>query len=515
MASPTPSRIRTRLFLTCWIVFTVHFATNTVREHYPAFSLIEDRTLKVDRYLDFHPDIFAHTDGHAYVGNNVAGSYVAVLPLLLFDPALDALERWEKAQLEVSGVGSTEYRVEDHPNSQVFYRMAKEAGLTLRFGGSAAVTSAFLMAPLMAGMVVLIFSILVDRAVGWRRALWISLLFAFGTPIFFRAGVLNHNVMLMATTFLAFVILWRRGEDAQPGPRSTASLAGAGALAGFGLALDYAGVIPLLCLYGYVLATRLRARGWWGTIRESMPFVLGSVPPVLFLLYTQWAMFGNPFLPGQYWMPDASTTAFGTFENPYSTDGFRGFTLPAPDLYLLNLFDPSYGLFTYGPLLVVGLIPAWRYPRRRLVLPRSERWFNLVFFLAFLTFCSANQYSRIQFNSGFRYMIPVVPFLFLAASDHLARMPRRWLAALSVPVIAHSWVIAMVREPVPESWRRVLTEGIQLPWLTTLKATRPVDDPIFSNALLPLAVLALTGALVWIIWRWRWSAPTSGQGVAA
>jgi hypothetical protein len=232
MASPTPSWIRTRIFLTCWIVFTVHFATNTVREHYPAFSLIEDQTLKVDRYVDFHPDIFVHSDGHAYVGNNVAGSYVAAVPLLVFDPALDALERWEQAALEAEGVGSTEYRVEDHPNSQIFFRLAKEAGLTLRFGGSAAVTSGFLMAPLMAALAVLVFSILVRRFVDWRRALWLSLLFAFGTPIFFRAGVLNHNVMLMATTFLSFLLLWREG------PRSRSALMWAGALAGFGLALD-------------------------------------------------------------------------------------------------------------------------------------------------------------------------------------------------------------------------------------------------------------------------------------
>ena len=34
--------MKLRLFLTCWIVFSLHFATNVVREHYPAFSLVED-----------------------------------------------------------------------------------------------------------------------------------------------------------------------------------------------------------------------------------------------------------------------------------------------------------------------------------------------------------------------------------------------------------------------------------------------------------------------------------------
>lgn len=491
--------VKVRLFLTCWIVFTVHFATNTVREHYTAFSLIEDHTLKLDRYADFNPDIFIHTDGHAYPGNNVAGSYVAVPPLFVFDPILDWLEAREKAQLERDGVGSVEYRAEDHPNSQVFFRMAKEAGLTLRLGASAAVTSGFLMAPLMAGLVVLMFTMLLGRGVASGRALGLALLFGFGTPIFFRAGVLNHNVMLMATTFVAFHLVWLRPDG--PKQRSAARLAWAGALCGFGLALDYAGVIPLLAVYAYVLATRAHTGSLWVSIRESIPFVLGSVPPVAFLLYTQWAMFGNAIMPGQVWMPDATTTEFGTFENPYSTDGFRGFTAPAPDLFFLNLFDPSYGLFTFGPLLIVGLIPALAYARDRLVLPRPERVFILLFFLAFLTFCSANQYSRIQFNSGFRYMIPVVPFLFLAASDHLARVQAKWLWILAVPVLLNSWVISMVREPVPESWHRVLTEGIQLPWLTVLAATRPADDPVFSSALLPIGVLLFTAGVIAAVWK--------------
>ncbi len=501
--------VKVRLFLTCWIVFTVHFATNIVREHYPAFSLIEDHTLKVDRYLQFHPDIFEHTDGHAYVGNNVAGSYVAVPPLFVFDPILDWLEAREKAQLAANGLGNVDYRVEDHPNSQLFFQMAKEEGLTLRFGASAAVTTGFLMAPLMAGLVVLMFTMLTGRGIGWKRALGMSLLFGFATPLFFRAGVLNHNVMLMTTTFVAFHLVWRRPD--QDPARSRSSLLWAGALCGFGLALDYAGVIPLLALYAYIIATRAQSDTVWGSIKESIPFVLGSVPPVLFLLYTQWAMFGNPFMPGQYWMPDATTTVFGTFENPYSTDGFRGVTAPAPDLYFLNLFDPSYGLFTYGPLLIIGMIPALWYARDRLVLPRSERVFAFLFFAAFLTFCSANQYSRIQFNSGFRYMIPVVPFLFLAASDHLARIKKTWLWLLAIPVLLNSWVISMVREPVPESWHRVLSEGIQLPWLTTLKATRPVDDPIFSSFLLPIGVLVLTAGLIALVWRVRWSAPEAAE----
>ena len=158
-------------------------------------------------------------------------------------------------------------------------------------------------------------------------------------------------------------------------------------------------------------------------------------------------------------------------------------------------------MYAYGPLLALGLVPAWKY-RGELLLPRRERWFVAAFFFAFLTFCAANQYSRIQFNSGFRYLMPVIPFVFLAVCDHLVRMPRKWLIALLVPVLLNSWVISMVREPVWESWRSVVTGGLQLPWLTVLAMTKP-DGHVLGSPVVPLVILALTGGLIWLVWRVR------------
>jgi TRAP-type uncharacterized transport system fused permease subunit len=124
-----------------------------------------------------------------------------------------------------------------------------------------------------------------------------------------------------------------------------------------------------------------------------------------------------------------------------------------------------------------------------------------VYFFLFLTFCAANQYSRVQFNSGFRYLIPLVPLIYLAVSDHLVRMRRRWLTILVVPILFHSWVIAMVREPVPESWHRILTKGFQLPWLHVLRATAPATHPILSSPLLPMAIISSTLLLTYLIWK--------------
>ena len=105
----------TRLFLVAWILYSVHFATNVVREHYPAFSIVEHHTFRVDEYQGFHADIFVHRDGHSVIGNQVFVSVLAAIPLFVFDPVLDALERYSKAKVAREGITNDEYRI-DKPN---------------------------------------------------------------------------------------------------------------------------------------------------------------------------------------------------------------------------------------------------------------------------------------------------------------------------------------------------------------------------------------------------------------
>lgn len=479
--------VRWRLFLTVWIVYTVHFATNVVREHYPAFSLVDHLSLEVDEYLGFHADIFQHRDGHSYVGNNVAVSVLAAIPLLVFDPVLDALERYSANRRAAAGVTDLSYRT-DKPNRVRFFQLVKERGLELRFGGATLVTSAFLMAPLSALAVVLMFHLLTLRGVGEPKAAGLSLLFAFGTPMFFRTAPLNPNMFVTYATFLGFYLLWVRPGAAFP--ISLGRRVGAGLLGGFALAADYSGVVSLLALYGYLFFNRLGTGGWRTAFRESLVFVAAGVPPVLFLWFSQWSMYGHPFMPGQYWMPPVN----------FTDQGWRGFSWPTADLFWLNLFDPTYGMLTFGPILLLGLIPAFRYPAAELILPRRDRRFVAGLVLFFLVFCAANQYSRMQFNSGFRYLAPLVPLLFLAGCDHLVRLSRMVLYSLVGVVVVHSWVLAAARESVPDSWRMVLTDGIQLPWLTVLRKTLPPEAPVVSSTLLPIGILGLTVAVVGALW---------------
>lgn len=481
---------RWRLFLIAWLVYSVHFATNVVREHYPAFSLAEHGTFRVDEYQGFHADIFVHRDGHSYVGNNVIVSVLAAVPLFVFDPVLDLLERHSQRQLKESAAPpAADYRT-PKPKRRAFFKLVKERGLELRFGAATVVTSAFFMAPITALFVVLVFEVLRRRGVATEKATWMSFLFAFGTPVFFRQAHLNHNMFFMFAMFIAFLLLWAPGREH---PLAPARRLAAGFFAGFCLATDYIGVIVLPLLYLYLLLSRTSTARWLVSFKESLAFVAGSVPPVLFLLYSQWAMYGDPFLPGQAWMPQ---------QNIYTEVGMRGFDWPSPDLFFLNLFSPSYGLYVYGPLLLLGLWPAVWSGRAELILPRRERRFVAACFVVFLIFCAANQYSRLQFNSGVRYLVPLIPFLFLAACDQLSRLSRRWLLVVSTVAVLHSWVTTVFREPIPQAWSLFAENGIQLPWLMVLRMTSPPGDSLLWHPLLPTAILAGTLLLAWAIWAY-------------
>lgn len=492
--------MKLRLFLTCWVLFALHFATNVVREHYPAFSLIEQGNFQLDEYAGLHADIFEHTDGHHYIGNQVLCSVFAAVPLLAFDPVLDWLTEIRQRQKRDGTAPKGDYDTQ-YPNRAKFFRIVQERGWDLRFGAATAITSAFFMAPLAAGIAVWIFAVLLRRGVEQRRALWLALLFALGTPLFYRAASLNHNMLMTAAVFGSFVLLWLRPDGKRP--VSSVRAFWAGIFAGGGLALDYAAVITLLGVFGYLLWTHFRDFGPAAMGQAAVSFICGTLPPVAFLWWSQWTMYGNPFLPGQFWMPN---------QNKYVGEGVRGFTAPDVGLFFDNLFDPDYGMFVFGPLLLLALVPVVR-TGKELIVPRRERGFLWLLILAFLVFCACNQYSRLQWNTGFRYLLPLVPLLFLMLSDHLARMPRAVLTLLTVTSVAHTWVLSMTRyladhggqeDPVsvlPGSWAMVVRDGVQFPWLTVLRSSPSLQHPIVQAWWLPYAMLALV--LGFVAWIWR------------
>ena len=477
-----------RIFIVLWVVYSVHFATNVVREHYPAFSLVDHGTFRVDEYQGFHSDIFVHTDGHSVIGNQVFVSVLAAIPLWAFDPVLDALERHSKEKIAREGVTDAEYRI-DKPNRVNFFRVVKARGLDLRFGAATAITTVFFMAPLTAGFLVFFYAVLVRRQVDPASATWLTLLLGLGTPLFFRTSTLSHNMFVMYAMFIAFVLMWLTPAGAQMSWRRRALV---GLFTGITIATDYVGLLVIPLLLGYFVWRRAREASFGAALTESAAIVAGMLPPIAFLLYSQWAMYGNAFMPGQYWMPD---------QNVFVQQGMRGFTLPDPQLVLLNLFDPAYGLFTWAPLMVLAFLPIARRAEAP-VLPLFERRWVWLAFVALLLFAASNQYSRLQFNSGFRYLVPLLPLLTLVAADVWRRLGRGAKIAITVVAVLHAWMLTVFREPVQTSLRMLLDEGPQLPWYRVLGLTSGSGTPWLGTWWVPAAILVIMTAALTALWRY-------------
>ena len=125
-------------------------------------------------------------------------------------------------------------------------------------------------------------------------------------------------------------------------------------------------------------------------------------------------------------------------------------------------------------------------------------------------FFASVQYSRLQYITGVRYMVPAVPFLLLPTLVVLRALPR-WLAGvLGGASIVFAWFQAMARiqeqEPsILAATGRVLRDGLQLPAFETLERMGGRGLPLSAGtaALLMLAVLAAVVTLIWTVRRRR------------
>jgi len=134
-------------------------------------------------------------------------------------------------------------------------------------------------------------------------ALWLALVYAFGTPSFFRTGYLNHNLILGHVILWGFLLIWNPWESPHWTRRTRYFLGGVAA--GIAVLLDYSGSVLLLTLFFYGLYRRYAVRPAGQTLGERFPdifrhglyFFLGTLGPVFMLWFYQWRSFGNPLLP--------------------------------------------------------------------------------------------------------------------------------------------------------------------------------------------------------------------------
>ena len=295
---------------------------------------------------------------------------------------------------------------------------------------------------------------------------------------------------LSRSTLFAFALLWRPWDDPLYPRRPRYLLAGL--CCGWAVVLDYSGLVVLLVLSAYGLIRRKSLPEDSKSRADIWHFALGVTLCAAFLMAYQWVAFGSPFYPAQHYMPQATFTEYG----------YRGMDAPHLDLLWQTAFGMRFGLFTSAPLLLLALyIPGW-FNSRTCLVPRREMLCIIVLSLAFFLFCSSNQYSRMQFNTGVRHIVPVVPFLFLLSAGVLLRIPRLVAVLIGIITSYWSWCLVMYRDVerglgVFESIIHISFEGFRLPWMITLEQMGYLTHASAT----PLLLLA--AAVVCAIWTVR------------
>ena len=470
-----PPSLALRLFLTCWLVYALHFATNTVREIYLGLAIGDHLSFRVDEYGGLHHDLFETPGRGWHIGNNPGASMLGAIPYAAARPVIDRIvERVNRTRASSGLAGPPAYDSPWAP-ARKFYAEAWRRGLDVKFGLGAFVMHAFCMAPLSALSVVVMFFLLRRMMEDEQRALWFSLLYAFGTPLFFRTGYLNQNMLVGHCILGAFAAL-----TLLEGRRAALI---AGFLGGCSLLLDYSGALALGCLFLYAALLR----------REyAVPYAIAATPPILLLWFYQWASFGHPFYPGQHYMPPVE----------WIDKGYQGVSGPQLELLWMLAFDYRFGLFVSCPLLLAAAVAPIV---RQTLLTKRQLSLLLLLFVLFWTFFSTVNYTRLQYNTGVRYMAPMIPVLFLPAAVALSRLSHPALWFISVAAVGQAWCMAMYRDVerglgVLDPVLHVLLGGFQLPAFTTLNRMN-LGWEALAGGVSPLPLFGLTSALVYGIWR--------------
>ena len=194
----------------------------------------------------------------------------------------------------------------------------------------------------------------------------------------------------------------------------------------------------------------------------------------------------------------------------YSDVGYQGIRWPSAELLWMLLFDIRFGLFVVCPLLLLAFFAPMLSFFKKNILALRETFFIISFFAAFALFFSFIEYTKLQWVAGIRYIVPVIPFLFLLTASVLVRIPRYLVYIVTVLAVLQSWAMSMARRGVgvPEesmlaSLKAILFGGLQLPWLNTLAKMKIPYLPHIQQYLSPLPLFLFLAILIFLIWRFK------------
>jgi hypothetical protein len=231
-------------------------------------------------------------------------------------------------------------------------------------------------------------------------AVLIAISYGLGTPAFTYATLFYGHQSAAFAAFAAFFLLLR---NAQHNHWSSASMAAAGALAGFAVIAEYPLVFVSLGLLVFACAHCRSVRGllWFGT---------GAATCAAALAAYHTAAFGGPFELGYFNETEAA------FQQIYSESNPIGLTRPSLRAAIQILVSP-HGLLLFAPITLLAFLGLAMLAARR-------QWG--VMLVAIWSFGSLFVVNACHptwtggFATGPRYILPGIPFLMIAVAAALS-----------------------------------------------------------------------------------------------
>lgn len=351
-------------------------------------ALVDDGTVKIDRYVGNTGD-YAYIGGHYYsdkapgmavLGVPVYAAVRSLIPTLRGGslPAAAADNDALRATLRVGGSGLSSEKL------SYFFALTVTTSLTV------ALPSALLG--------VLFFDVSGHLGLSRRQRLLATLLYGLATPAFAYANAFVGHQTAAFLLFAAFAVLFGIRRGALP----RAWLPAAGFLIGYAAITEYPTALIGGLLGLYALLTL-------GQPRDTLVrLTIGLLPPLFILIVYDLVAFGTP-LPVGYLHSTLWTDVHQT--------GFVSLTYPRPEALWGITFSPHRGLFFLSPFLLwalPGYAALWTNRARR-----PEFWLLLLAPLALLLFNGSSVMWSGGFAVGPRYLVPMLPFLALAAAAGL------------------------------------------------------------------------------------------------
>jgi hypothetical protein len=424
------------LFLGIWIVYALHVVpgggVNPNRYFDLTHSLVDLGTITIDAYHENTIDK-AYKDGH-YYSAGLPGPALAGIPAYL---SFKVIYRLLPAKL-IQSISSIQSFQQGEKGG--FYQRD-----TTSFFLSTIWITWLVLSAISALGAVFLFHLLIRLAFSSPVALVTTVIYSFGTPVFFYSTTYFSHVFTTSVICVCLYWIVRLCSDPKP-----LSVAGLGLITGASVLIEFQGFI-LVALFGFFVLHR------WGW-RYIGFYVLGASLPIMILLVYLTIAFGEPWHPPQEFL-------VGENRVKVHSKGILGFTAPTLKSIIGLTFSKRVGLFIFSPVMILVLIGWFMGLRKGRLRIGSFQILCVLAPLVILTYAASYADWRGGAAFGPRQIISVIPFMMPFVALSIQAIPKLiWVPLASLSVL-NNWLGAQYgfAKDVFQHWQTFLRQGFVLP----------------------------------------------------